>query len=124
MSIKEHGIEKFGKSIQQNVDQANYLADLVDKNEDLELLAPIPLNIVCFRYNPRNAYSDILDEVNKEIIIQLHEKGIAIPSYTTLRGKYAIRVCITNHRSQKKDFDEFILNVLEIGKDIISNYSK
>ena len=50
MSIKEHGVEKYGRLIQQNVDQAQYLSDLVDAHPELERLAPTPLNIVCFRY--------------------------------------------------------------------------
>ncbi len=50
MSMKEHGLEKYGRLIRQNVEQARYLADLVTGQPDLELLAPVPLNIVCFRY--------------------------------------------------------------------------
>ena len=52
MSLKEHGIEKYGRLIAQNVAQARYLAELVEATPDLELLAPVDLNIVCFRFNP------------------------------------------------------------------------
>jgi glutamate/tyrosine decarboxylase-like PLP-dependent enzyme len=50
MSIKEHGIDKYGRVIQQNIKQAQYLAELVEAAPELELVAPVPLNIVCFRY--------------------------------------------------------------------------
>ena len=52
MSIKEHGMQKFGRLIQQNIAQAQYLAQRVEASPQLELMAPVPLNIVCFRYNP------------------------------------------------------------------------
>ena len=52
MSLKEHGVAKFGRLVQQNMAQAQYLAKLVDDAPLLERLAPVQLNIVCFRYNP------------------------------------------------------------------------
>ncbi len=54
MSIKEHGIDRYGEAIAQNIDQAQYLARLVDESPELERLAPVPLNIVCFRYRGTN----------------------------------------------------------------------
>ncbi len=52
MSIKEHGIERYQYMVRKNLRQAQYLAGLVQASPSLELLAPVPLNIVCFRYNP------------------------------------------------------------------------
>lgn len=51
MSLKEHGARKYGRLIQQNINQARYLADLIDAAPELELAAPVTLNVVCFRYN-------------------------------------------------------------------------
>ena len=50
MSIKEHGIKKFGRMVTQNVEQVQYLKLLVNNNPKLELTAPAPLNLLCFRY--------------------------------------------------------------------------
>ena len=118
MSIKEHGIEKYGRLILQNVRQANYLARLVDSEPDLERLAPVPLNIVCFRFMAEGMNDDALNQLNQEILIQLHESGIAAPSYTTLNGKYAIRAAITNHRSQRDDFNLLVSEVVHLGKKL------
>ncbi|HKG23942.1 MAG TPA: pyridoxal-dependent decarboxylase, partial [Blastocatellia bacterium] len=51
LSIKEHGSEKYRRLIEQNIEQARYLAALVEAEPELELLAPVPLNVVCFRYS-------------------------------------------------------------------------
>lgn len=115
MSIKEHGLEKYGRLIQQNVDQARYLASLVEATPNLQLIAPVPLNIVCFRYVVDRAADASLNEVNQELLIQLHESGIAVPSYTLIDGKYALRVAITNHRSRREDFDLFVREVIRLG---------
>jgi len=118
MSLKEHGTQKYGRLIQQNVDQARHLAALVEAAPDLQLLAPVPLNIVCFRFIVDGRDDAILNRLNEELLIQLHESGIAVPSSTTIDGKYALRVAITNHRSRREDFDVLVREVVRLGKDL------
>ena len=118
MSIKEHGIKKYGRLIEQNIQQARYITELIKKQKKLELVAPTSMNTVNFRYNDNNnrkINTSILNKVNKEIVLQLQEKGIAVPSSTILAGNYSIRLGITNHRSKKEDFDMLIREVLNIG---------
>jgi aromatic-L-amino-acid decarboxylase len=122
MSIKEHGIEKYGRLIQQNVDQARYLADLVDASPDLERLAPVTLNIVCFRFKADHLDDTALNALNEELLIQLYERGIAVPSYTKLGDKYVLRVCITNHRSRSEDFELLVREVISTGKGLLGKY--
>jgi len=118
MSLKEHGYRKFGRMVTQNIEQVQYLKSLVLSHPDLELTAPAPLNILCFRYIGKSHSIDDLNVLNNELLLQLHESGVALPSYTTLNGKYSIRVANTNHRTVKKDFDLLIEKVLELGKKI------
>jgi glutamate/tyrosine decarboxylase-like PLP-dependent enzyme len=115
MLLKEHGIQKYARLVRQNLDQARYLGGLVMESAELELLADIPLNIVCYRFNPGNLDENELNILNKEILMQLHEKGIATPSYTMLNGRYAIRVAICNHRSTREDFDLLAAASIRIG---------
>lgn len=118
MSIKENGINKYRRLIEQNISQAAYLASLIEASPDLELLAPVTLNIVCFRFVRRNLTEEQLTELNRELLVCLQESGMAIPTYTTINGKFAIRCSITNHRSRREDFELLIDNVIKIGKEI------
>lgn len=118
MSIKEHGINKYGRLIYQNIKQARYLTKLIEKEYSLELLAPTTLNIVNFRYNDGKSNANTLNKLNEEILYQLQEKGIAVPSSTTINGNFAIRVAIVNYRSKQEDFDMLINSVLNIGKKL------
>ncbi len=120
MSFKAHGIRQFGRLIQQNVDQARYLAGLVAESPHLEMLAPVPLNIACFRYVSPDLDDSALNALNEEILLRLHESGVAVPSSTTLNGSYAIRVCVTNHRSRRADFDLLVDEILRLGKQLAS----
>ncbi len=118
MSLKEHGIQKFRRMVQQNIAQARYLAQLVDAHPLLERLAPVELNIVCFRYNPGGLDEEALNLLNQELLIRLHESGIAAPTYTTLKGAYCLRAAITNHRSRREDFDILVEAVARFGAEV------
>jgi len=115
MLLKEHGVAKYGRIIQQNVEHTRYLAALIKAAPELELLAPVPLNVVCFRFRAEHLCDLQLNKLNEEILFRSHESGIAIPSYTTLQGKYALRVAITNHRSRRDDFALMLREVIKLG---------
>lgn len=116
MSIKEHGTEKHGRIIQQNVDQTRYLEKLVNETPELELLAPVPLNIVCFRYKLEGLDDEKLNGFNNLLLMVLQSNGIAIPSNTTIDGKFAIRFCNVNHRTKYEDLEYFVKEVVRIGR--------
>lgn len=120
MSLKAHGVDTFARLIEQNVDQAQALAANIDAQPDLESLAPVALNVVCFRYRPRawQAADARLDALNEELLLRLQESGIAVLSGTRLDGRFALRCAITNHRSQAADFTLLIETLLALGRDL------
>ncbi len=121
MSLKTHGTRAFGRLVEQNVRQALHLRDLIEADPRLELLAPVPLNVVCFRFKSPGLDDATLDRVNQEILIRVQEQGIAVPSSTVLEGRFALRVAITNHRSRMEDFDLFVGAVTRIGEELIGD---
>ena len=125
MLLQEHGVAKYARLIEQNVEQAQYLAGLVHRHGEPELLAPVPLNVVCLRYAGKTGEGgrtgktgEALDALNQELLIRLQERGIAVPSGTVLDGKVAIRVAITNHRSRRDDFDLLVDAVVQLGREL------
>ncbi len=121
MSIKEHGLEKYRALIQQNIAQAFYTGELVNQHAELELLCPVSMNIVCYRFVASSLPTEKLNELNKEIVMRLQEEGIASPSSTVLNGRYAIRVAIVNHRSRMEDFEVLIRETIRIGNTLLTN---
>jgi glutamate/tyrosine decarboxylase-like PLP-dependent enzyme len=119
MSLKTHGIDAFARLIEQNVRQARYLVALIEADRDLELVSPVPLNIVCFRFAPKAARDETLNRINEEILLRIQESGLAVPSSTTIDGKFALRVAITNHRSRQEDFDLLIEAVSRLGREVV-----
>lgn len=103
--LLEHGTDKIGGSISNNCLQAAYLGERIDAHDDFELLAPVSLNICCFRYIRADASEAELDEINARWVARLQSDGIAAPSTTRIHGRQAIRVNITNHRTRREDLD-------------------
>ena len=120
-TMKEHGLERLGGKIGDNCRQAEWLAERIDGHIDLELLAPVALNIVCFRFIDEGLTEPELDHINNEIVVTLQESGIAVPSTTRLNGRLAIRVNITNHRTTIDDLKILISAILPIGKKLAAD---
>jgi len=121
MSIKEHGINTYRDLIRQNISQCQYLAELIQDSTHLELKAPVLMNIVCFRFTVSDLDTGKLNNLNKEILMHLHEQGIASPSNAVLNGEYVIRVANTNHRSTRADFEALVQACEEIGSKILKS---
>lgn len=107
-TLKTFGTERLGAVIARSCALARYLETRVLAEPRLELLAPVNLNIVCFRYRASDA-------VNREIVADVQESGIAAPSSTILDGKFAIRAAIVNHRTAEMDIDALVSAVLKFG---------
>ncbi len=84
----------------------------------LELIAPVPLNVVNYRYNPGGLPGERLDALNRDILVRLHEDGIAVPSHTRLNGSFTLRVCITNHRTRTADLDLLVAETVRLGDEL------
>jgi glutamate/tyrosine decarboxylase-like PLP-dependent enzyme len=118
MSLKENGFEKFGRLIDQNIEQAQYLERQIVAHPKLELIAPVGLNIVCFRYANGIADEAALKALNTELMLRIQESGSALPSDTTVAGKHCLRVAINNHRTRREDLDQFLGSVVTIGEEL------
>jgi aromatic-L-amino-acid decarboxylase len=116
MALKEHGIDKFGRLIDQNIAQGHYLHELIAAEPLLESVAQTTINIVCFRYRPPGRDEAALKRLNVEIMLQLQEDGVAAISDTTVRGKHCLRVAINNHRTRRSDLDLLVREVVRLGR--------
>ena len=109
-TIKTYGAEKLGASIANTCALAQYLKQRIEALPQLEILAPVALNIVCFRYR-----CDDAERVNADIVVALQESGVAAPSSTTVNGNFAIRVAIVNHRTTQENIDALLRETLALG---------
>jgi aromatic-L-amino-acid/L-tryptophan decarboxylase len=120
-TLKTFGTQALGAAISRTCELARYLERRIAATPELELLAPVELNIVCFRY--RAADPAQLNALNSEIVIQLQESGVAAPSTTILDGRLAIRAAIVNHRTNESDLDTLLEKTLALGRALSSTIS-
>ncbi|WP_411282379.1 pyridoxal phosphate-dependent decarboxylase family protein [Gemmatimonas sp.] len=119
MQLQADGVAKLGRIIEQNVRQAQHFADAVASHRALELLAPVPLNIVCFRYWTDSLDEAALDALNEELLLRLQERGIAVPSSTRIGERFALRLAHVNHRTTDDDMALVLSAVVEIGDELV-----
>lgn len=118
MAFKEQGAAKFGRLIAQDIGHARYMAGLIEAHPLLELVAPVNLNIVCFRHVA--ADEEAARALNIEIMLRLQERGLAVPSDTTVQGRHGLRCAFNNHRTRREDIDGFLEDVLRVAEEIAS----
>jgi glutamate/tyrosine decarboxylase-like PLP-dependent enzyme len=114
-TLRVFGIDQLGAMISQTCRIARYLEARVTAEPRLELLAPVPLNIVCFRYRGNSAPNADSDALNTAIVADVQESGVAAPSTTRIDGRVAIRAAIFNHRTTASDVDVLLTAVLRHG---------
>jgi glutamate/tyrosine decarboxylase-like PLP-dependent enzyme len=116
-AFKTYGAAAIGASIAKTCRLAQALARRIDSEPELERMAPVALNIVCFRFRGPDA-----DRLNAEIVSALQNSGIAAPSTTVLDGRLVIRAAIVNHRTCEEDILLVVDEVLRLGR-ILSGFS-
>lgn len=110
-TLKVYGTARLGAVISETCVLAQYLKRRVEQTPQLELAAPVQLNIVCFRYCAKDS-----DRVNAGIVRDLQESGVAVPSTTIIAGRLVIRAAIVNHRTQSSDLDDLIAAIVALGE--------
>lgn len=119
-SLRYHGFGSFRKSIQKDLRHAQRLGSAIDRESELELLAPIELSAVCFRYVGSRSLTDPeLNRANVAILRRVLERGHVYLSHTTLHSQFCLRACIVNHRTTDSDIDVIIREVLSAAADLM-----
>ena len=118
-TLKVYGTQALGAVISQTCALARYLEHRIASTPELELLAPVELNIVCFRYR-----ADDADRVNRSIVVELQESGSVAPSTTVIDGRLAIRAAIVNHRTGPAEIDRLVDDTLTFGRSRTNSAAK
>jgi glutamate/tyrosine decarboxylase-like PLP-dependent enzyme len=121
VSLLAHGWDAYERRISHDVALARYAYDSARANPALEVVGPPPpLSIACFRYVPRELRGDpsaelYLNRLNERLMAELQLAGRVFPSNAVLDGRFALRACIVNFRTEAEDIDALIALAAETG---------
>jgi aromatic-L-amino-acid/L-tryptophan decarboxylase len=129
LTLRYYGVRRIARAISEDNAMAAYLAEQVEAATDFELLAAPELSICCFRYVPPAFQAQLqsrdeldaavnaeLDQLNTDIMNVVQRGGRAYLSSATIRGKFALRACITNFRTSRADIDETLEIIREAAR--------
>lgn len=122
LSLRYHGLRAFRAAIRDDLEHAQLLAASIRNTPELELLAPVELSAVCFRYRrgPAPRRGTGLDELNAAILRRVIENGRVYFSNAVVRGQFALRACFVNHRTRAEDVALIVPEVLRAAREIVS----
>jgi glutamate/tyrosine decarboxylase-like PLP-dependent enzyme len=120
LSLLAHGRAAYARRISHDAALARYLGERTEARPDFELVCPVGLSICCFRYVPpdlpggegRDAYLDLL---NERLMTQVQQEGRVFFSNAVLHGRFVLRVCIVNFRTEADDLDAVLDVAAEAG---------
>ncbi|MGD9715094.1 MAG: aspartate aminotransferase family protein [Thermomicrobiales bacterium] len=120
LSLLAHGREAYANRISHDAALARYLEAKIQAREDFELVSPAQLSICCFRYVPpglsegpdAEAY---LSELNERLMTAIHLDGRVYCSNAVLDGRFVLRACIVNFRTEAEDIDALVEVISELG---------
>lgn len=113
-TLRAYGRRGCREMVEHHADLAQHLARRVDEAGDLERLAEVPLNIVCFRYNPGGLDEKALDRLNERLGEAILSDGRVFAGTTTYDGRVALRPAIVNWRTTEREIDDFVDIVREL----------
>jgi len=116
-SLRYHGLESFRSAIGKDLEHAQRLASLIEKTPELELMAPVELSAVCFRYVGDQPGPE-LNPMNAAILRRLNQRGRVYLSNAMLHSNFCLRACIVNHRTTDADIEEVVAEVLTAAKEV------
>ena len=120
LSLRYHGLAAFRSAIRSDLRHAQNLAELIRGTARLELLAPVELSAVCFRYRS-GAPGAAADRLNAAILRRVIERGRVYLSNATLRGRFALRACFVNHRTTDRDVGQIVPEVLDAARECLNS---
>jgi glutamate/tyrosine decarboxylase-like PLP-dependent enzyme len=112
LSLRYHGLQKFRESIGEDLRHAQMLAGLIQDSQTLELVAPVELSAVCFRFRGRD------DAFHERILKRVVRRGKVFISNATIHGKFALRACFVNHRTTDADVRAIVEEALAAGSEV------
>lgn len=117
-TLRAYGRDGYREMVERHLDLAGRMARLVDEAPDLERLAEVPLNVVCFRYRPSGFTEEELNEMNRRLGQEIITDGRVFAGTTTYAGRVALRPAIANWRTRNEDIDMFVDVVRELGNRV------
>jgi glutamate/tyrosine decarboxylase-like PLP-dependent enzyme len=118
LTLRYYGVQRIARTISEDNLVAAYLGEQVKAAADFELLAAPELSICCFRYVTPGLAEAELDELNTQIMNLVQRGGRAYLSSATIRGKFALRACITNFRTTRADIDYTLQIIREAAREL------
>ncbi|HHF51449.1 MAG: aminotransferase class V-fold PLP-dependent enzyme [Candidatus Aminicenantes bacterium] len=117
--LRYYGIEGIQEMVRKHIELAQSFKDKVEGSPSFELMAPVPLSLVCFRLNDGSSEGE-LNRMNRRLLEAVNQTGKLHMTHTTLKGKYVIRLCVASRTTEKQDVERAWELIDEKAREILT----
>ncbi len=116
--LRNYGLDNIKTILRNHIDLAKYFAEWIENQKNFELLAPVNLNLVCFRFKPAEYEESEINDLNKKIEKNINNTGKAYISHTILNGKYTLRAVFGQTNVAKRNIDILIEEINKAARSL------
>lgn len=103
--IRSYGVEGIRQMVRNHVQLAAHFCKLITSSKDFQIMAPVNLSLVCFRYNPGNLPETTLTALNRKLLEKVNASGKVFLTHTSLKGRFTIRLSVGQRTTSQKQVD-------------------
>ena len=116
--IRSYGVDGLKQIIRNHISMANWFADRIKDSPNFELMAPVSLNLVCFRWNNGQLDNSELNRINKHLLSRINESGEVYLTHTLLSGRYTIRLSVGQRTTTRSDVERALAIIFRAAADL------
>jgi aromatic-L-amino-acid/L-tryptophan decarboxylase len=118
--IRTYGVEGLQDTIRNHVSIASSLKEMISKEADFQILAPVIISVVCFRYIPAGFNEDQINGLNEQLNHKLNDSGKLYLSHTVLNGRYTLRMVTAQTNVTLEHVERAWFLIRETARSLIS----
>jgi aromatic-L-amino-acid decarboxylase len=118
--IRTYGVEGLREKVRSHISIAAELSEMILKENDFEIVAPVIISVVCFRYMPAGYTDDQINSVNEKLNHRLNDSGKLYLSHTVLNGKYTLRMVTAQTNVTLEHVEKAWILIMDTARSLIS----
>jgi aromatic-L-amino-acid/L-tryptophan decarboxylase len=105
--LRSYGTEALQEKLREHIRMARDLAETIGQEEEFDLMAPVTMNLICFRYKPKGVEDENeLNRINESLLKKINDTGKIFLTHTKINGKYVLRMVIAQTNVEQRHVDE------------------
>jgi len=120
LPVKLYGIDAFRAALDEKLDLARWVTDVLRDEADMEILAEPQLSLNAFRLAPDGYSAEQLNELNRRLLAGINARKNVFLTGTVLNGRFALRICVLSFRTHRDRMEQCVVDIRESVREVLA----